>query len=179
MLNLADTVKEFSGNVVCLGVTENHILKNLGKNKNAVVFTIDRDPSKSLFFRHRKTKVKEKGKKINIRKLRKTFKRKSVDYIVCNFNEISDSFKYFIYDSVVINRGTLYLYGDSKYVDAKQLSKRFKRFHAKAESFTSGDYFLIVVDNRTSRGNWIKYRWYLVVDTFHNLGDMISAALIS
>lgn len=181
MEKLSNIVKEFTGNVLCLGVKDDGILRNLGRNSNVDVYTIERKLSKNIFSKRKKAKVikDEKGKKINIKKLRKTFKKKSVDYIVCDINEIYDYFKYFIYDSVIINKKKLYLYGESKYIDPNVLAKRFKRYHADAEVFISDDEFMIVVDNQESKGNWFKAKWYIVIDTFHNIGDMISAALIS
>jgi len=179
--NLISIVKQFTGNVVCLGVQDGRILRNLEQNKQVNVYTIERSRGKSIFSRKKKAHVKEsKSKKVNMKKLRKTFKKKSVDYIVCDINEIYDYFKYFIYDSVVINKKKLYLYGESKYIDPKVLSKRFKRYHAKVTIIeSSSTQFLLVVDNAESRGNWFQSKWYIVIDTFHNIGDMISAALIS
>ncbi len=181
MEKLSNIVKEFTGNVLCLGVKENSILKNLSNNDNISVYTIERKLSKRIFSKRKKAKVvkDEKGKKINIKKLRKTFKKKSIDYIVCDINEIYDYFKYFIYDSVVINKKKLYLYGDSKYIDPNVLAKRFERYYAKTEVFISDNQFIIIVDNETSKGSWMKSKCYIIVDTFHNMGDMISAALIS
>ncbi len=181
MEKLADIVKTFTGNVLCLGVHEDSVLKNLGYNTKASVYTIERNFKKGIFSRGKKAKVAqdEKGKKINMKKLRKTFKKKSVDYIVCDISEIYDYFKYFIYDSVVINKKKLYLYGNSKYIDPQELAKRFKRYHANAVVSSVDNEFIIAVDNEFSRGNWFKAKWYVIIDTFHNMGDMISAALIS
>lgn len=181
MKKISNVVKTFTGNVLCLGVQDEGILKNLGSNSKVNVYTIERNYTRSIFFRKKRSKVAKdkKGKKINMKKLRKTFKKKSIDYIVCDISEIYDYFKYFIYDSVVINKKKLYLYGDSKYIDPKVLGKRFERYHAKVEVSTSSTEFLLIIDNEFSRGNWLKAKWYIIVDTFHNLGDMISAALIS
>lgn len=181
MKKLADIVKSMTGDVVCLGVKDTSIIHALEKNKKTDVFLIERELKKSIFSRKKKAKIKgqTKAKKVNMKKLRKTFKKKSVDYIICDFNEIFDYFKYFIYDSTVINKGKLYLYGYSKYIDANRIGERFKRFHSEVTVTVSGENFLIIVDNKNSKGNWLKAKWYIIIDTFHNIGDMISAALIS
>lgn len=178
MEKLTDIVKKFSGNVVCIGVTDGAIVKRLNANKAVSVYMIERDLKKSIFSRRKKAKVNG-GKKVNMKKLRKTFKKKSVDYIICNLNEVYDYFKYFIYDSVYINKKKLYIYGDSKYIDPNRLAKRFTRYRAKVEVTSSGNSFLIVVDNSSSHGNWLQSKWYILIDSFHNLGDMISVALTS
>ena len=59
------------------------------------------------------------------------------------------------------------------------LIKRYKRYNTKAFLEVNGDSFTIVIDASNSKTNWFKNKFYLVVDTFHNIGDMISVALIS
>lgn len=181
MEKLSSIVKEFTGNVLCIGVQDSAVLKTLERNSKASVYMIDRTIKKGIFSKRKRAKMAkdQKGKKINMKKLRKTFKKKSVDYIVCDINEIYDYFKYFLYDSVVINKKKLYLYGNSKYIDPHVLAKRFERYHASTTVTTSDDTFMLVVEQENSKGNWLKAKFYIIIDTFHNLGDMISAALIS
>ncbi len=179
MQNIKELAKNFKGNVLCIGVSDLSFLNQLSHMKSISVFTIQRNPSRSIFSRKRKKGLREDGRKVNMKKLRKAFKKKSIDYLVCDISEIYDYFKYFLYDSVVINRGKTYLYGESKYIDPNVLARRFHRYHAKTKVETEGDSFLIIVDNKDSRGSWLLSRWYVIVDSFHNLGDMISAALIS
>ena len=90
-----------------------------------------------------------------------------------------DYFKYFISDSVAIGRGKVYIYGESRFIDPKNLINRYKRYGTKAFLEVDGDSFLIVIDVEKAKSNWFKNKIYLVVDTFHNIGDMISVALIS
>lgn len=178
MQKLAEIVKTFKGEVLCIGVEDTSILKALSHNNQVNVFTLDRKISTGLFFKKKKVKTKS-GKKVNMTKMRKSFKKKSIDYMVCDINSIYDYFKYFIYDSVVINKKKLYLYGYSKYLDPNTLAKRFERYHAKVEVSSQGNQFLLIIDNENSKGNWLKAKWYVLVDSFHNLGDLISTALTS
>ncbi len=178
MERLKEDLKNFSGNVLCVGLKDKKMLNILMKNNTINLYSIDRNPAKGLFSRSKKAKMNG-SQKINMKKMRKKFKKKSVDYIVCNINEIYDYFKYFLYDSVYINRKKLYLYGESKYIDPNVLAKRFQRYHAKTFVETMGQEFLIIVDNEKSRCSFLKAKWYVIVDSFHNMGDMISQALIS
>jgi hypothetical protein len=177
MIKIINDIKDFSGNVLCVGVLDDNILMALKKIKDANVFTVDRVHSRS-FFRKKKAKTKD-GKKVNIKKLRKTFKKKSIDHLICDFNEISEFFKYFIGDSVIISRGIVYIYGVPANKDYEELASRFKRYGATVKIEKEEDKILIVVDNKKSKTNWFKNKFYIVVDTFHNIGDLISAALIS
>lgn len=176
-MKLLDDAKKFTGNVVCVGVTNDDLLMTLSKNKKASVYTID-FTKRHGFFSRKKTKTAD-GKKVNIKKLRKTFKDKSVDNLIFDFNEMYDYFKYFISDSVTIGRGKVYIYGESRFIDPKNLIKRYKRYCTEAFLEVDGDSFLIVIDVENAKTNWLKNKFYLVVDTFHNIGDMISVALIS
>lgn len=176
-MKLLDDAKKFTGNVVCVGVTNNDLLNVLAKNKKASVYTIDF--TKRHGFLSRKKTKKVDGKKVNIKKLKKTFKEKSIDNLVFDFNEMYDYFKYFISDSITIGCGKVYIYGESRFIDPKTLIKRYKRYCTEAFLEVDGDSFLIVIDVENAKTNWFKDKFYLVVDTFHNIGDMISVALIS
>lgn len=178
MKKIIEDTKNFFGNVLCIGITDENILAPLRKKNNLNVFTIDYLPNKGIFSRRKKIKTKD-GKKVNIKKLRKTFKTKSIDFMICNLNEIYSYFKYFIGDSVIVNRGILYIYGTSSYIDPKVLASRYKRYGAVVEIEIDNDNFLLIVNNKHSKTNWFKNRFLIFIDTFHNIGDMISTALIS
>lgn len=178
MKKIVDETKNFFGNVLCIGIKDEKILTPLRKKEDLNVFTVDRNPKKGIFSRRKKAKTKD-GKIVNIKKLRKTFKKKSIDFMICDINEIYDYFKYFIGDSVIINRGKLYIYGTSAYIDPNVLAKRYKRYKASVEIIVDNDNFLLVINNKHSKTNWFKNRVLVFIDTFHNIGDMISTALIS
>lgn len=176
MKQIIDAAKKLDGKVVCVGVKDREILSALSRNSNADIFTIDRIIYKSLFFKNKKAYLPD-GKKINMKNIKKVFKKKSVDYVICDLNEIYEYFKYFLSNSVIINKKTLYIYGTSRFIDPKVLASRYHRYGATTETIIDGDEFIIIVDNSTSKTNWFKDKWYLMVDTFHNMGDMISTSL--
>lgn len=177
-MKLLEDAKSFVGNVVCIGVKNKDVLMALNKNKKASIFTIDLTEKRKLFSSRKKAN-KIDGKKVNIKKLRKTFNKKSIDNLVYDLNEMYEYFKYFIGDSIIITKGKIYIYGTSKFIDPKILINRYKRYNTKAFLEINGDSFTIIIDATKSKTNWLKNKFYLVVDTLHNIGDMISAALIS
>lgn len=178
MKTIINATADFTGNILCLGVTDDKLLNSFNKLQGANIFMIDKAPKRKLFFKRSKVKTKE-GKKINIKKLRKTFKNKSIDYIICDFNEMFDYFKYIIGDSVIINRKILYIYGESKHIEPNILADRYKRYGASVKVEIEYDKFIIIINNEKSKTNWFKNRFYVVVDTLHNIGDLISVALTS
>lgn len=177
-MKLLDDAQNFVGNVVCIGVKKEALLHALSKNKKASIFTIDSNAKSKLFSSKKKGKTND-GRKVNMKKLRKTFNKKSVDNLVYDLNEMYDYFKYFIGDSIIITRGKIYIYGTSRYIDPRALIKRYKRYNTTAFLEIDGDSFTIVINAEKSKTSWIKNKFYLIVDTFHNIGDMISVALIS
>jgi len=177
-MKLLEDAKKFIGNVVCVGVKNPNLLSTLNKNNKISVYTIDFAGKRKLFSSKKKSKISD-GKKINIKKLRKTFKKKSIDNLVYDLNEMYEYFKYFIGDSILITRGKIYIYGTSSYIDPKVLIKRYKRYNTTSFLEIDGDSFTIVIDAENSKTNWLKNKFYLIVDTLHNIGDMISVALIS
>lgn len=177
-MKLIEEAKKFVGNVVCVGVKNNDLLAALNQNKKASIYTVDPCGKRKLFSSRKKTKTND-GKKINIKKLRKTFKNKSIDHLVYDLNEMYEYFKYFIGDSILITRGKIYIYGNSHFIDPKTLMKRYKRYNTTVYLEIDGDNFTIAIDATESKTNWLKNRIYLIIDTFHNIGDMISVVLIS
>lgn len=177
-MRLIEDAKNFVGNVVCIGVKNEELLLALNKNKKASIFAVE-SCGKRTIFSSRKKAVTKNGKKVNIKKLRKTFKNKSIDNLIYDINEMYEYFKYFIGDSIQITKGKIYLYGTSKFIDPKVLINRYKRYNTTAFLEVNGDNFVIVIDAENSKTNWFKNKFYLIIDTFHNIGDMISIALIS
>ena len=177
-MKLLDDIKSFCGNVVLIGVQNKNILAECNKNKDAAIFTINPVKRGNILTSRKKGKT-DKGMKVNIKKLHKTFKKKSIDTLVYDMDEMYQYFKYFIGESIIISKGNIYIYGTSRYIDPKVLVNRYKRYNTKAFLELDGDNFTIVIDAKNGKTNWFKNRFYLVVDTLHNIGDMISVALIS
>lgn len=112
----------------------------------------------------------------NVKKLRKSFKKKSIDNIVCNYEYIKRFTKQFVRDSVYLNRGKIYIYGDKE--DISDLVNKYKRYTDKIEEFEDGDKFLLIADNSNAKNNKIKDMGYYIVDTMSNLANIIADILI-
>ena len=66
------------------------------------------------------------GKNINIKKLYKYFKKKSIDYIICDYEQITKYYKYVFRDSIYLNNGKIYFYLN-KNIDMDYILK-YKRY---------------------------------------------------
>lgn len=132
-------------------------------------------------------KVKEKGylarvfefggkETANVKKLRKSFKKKRIDNIVCNYEYIKKFTKQFVRDSVYLNRGSIYIYG--KKDDITDLAKKYKRYTNKIETLEDDDEFLFIADNSNAKNNKIKDFGYYIIDTGSNAANIIADILI-
>ncbi len=174
---LLDIFKKIEGNVICVGI-DYKLLDGFKNNNHVNVYTIDQ-AKPGISVSKRKKRTTSSGKTINIKKLYKYFKRKSIDYIVCDSKEINDYLKYFIRDSIYLNNKKIYLYGNKDDIDIELLNKRYKRYKSILEVKEYKDSILLVIDTSKSRSNWFMNKIYFILDTLYNLVDFISNVLVS
>lgn len=171
-MKIYDVSKIVSGNVLGIGVDEK-ISEILEQNDRVLNCNLLNSFSNT---NNTKDGKKEKLKKIRIKKLRKVFKKKKVDYIICNINEIKKYMKTFVKDSIYINKEILYIYNlkDEEY--KKELIKKYKRYNTKIEEL---DDETLKIDNSNAKTNIIKDSFYLIVDTLTSLFNIISDLLLN
>jgi len=173
---LKNYIDKMSGNVLAVGVYNQELLNRLNKNSDSL-YSINRTKNNSLI---KKSKVILDGsKKINIKKLYKYFKKKSIDYIICNYDEIEEYSKFFVRDSIYLNNNTLYLYTDNIDVDIDYLIKKYRRYDVNIKVNQTKNYTIIIIDNKNSKNKKIREKFYYISDTCHNIGDFITNILIS
>lgn len=173
---LLDIIKKIEGNIIGVGL-DSMLLDGFDKNNRVNVYTIDRAKPKIGFGKSKK-RTTSSGRTINIKKLYKYFKNKSIDYIIGDIEEVNDYLKYFIRDSIYLNRKTLYLYGN-KEIDIELLKKRYNRYKVNIEVKEFKDSYLLIIDTSNSKTNFIKNKLYFIADTLYNLVEFISNVLTS
>ena len=174
---IEELIKKAEGNVlsVCLDEKFN---KAFEINKKINVYMIESNVSKIGFLKKKNKRKTNKGKNINIKKLKKYINKKSVDYLFCNMNEMIPYYKYFIKDSIYLNNNKLYIYGD-KNIDKDLLITNYKRYNLNIEYTEYKSGFIIIVDNTNSKNNAIKDMLYFIKDTFYNIAEAIGNLLVS
>lgn len=175
--SLLEIIKKLKGNIIGIGL-DDKLLSGFTGNNLVNVYTIEKDKNISTLGKSKKRKTNS-GKTINIKKLYKYFKKDSVDYIICNVEEVNDYLKYFIKDSVYLNNKKIYLYGTKEIVDCDLLKKRYRRYKSNVEIKEFKDNILLIIDNSNSKSNWVLNKIYFIKDTFYNLAEFISDILIS
>lgn len=170
-------IKNIEGNVITIGIKNSKIMDKLLKNNKINLFDINKDDN-IVFFKSKKRKLNN-SKIINIKKLNKYFNKKSIDYIICDIEEIKDYLKFFVKNSIYLNDKKLIMYGNNEDVDLDNLIKRYKRYNVNIETITLSDNFILIIDNSKSKNKRILEKIYYIKDTLYNLVEMISNILVS
>ena len=130
----------------------------------------------------KRTKKEVKGGKrdkvISIKKIRKIFKKKRIDYIICNIEDVNKFFRSFIKDSIYINKNKLYIYGDKDNIDIELLEYRYKRYTSKIDITEYDKEVLLEIDNCNSHNNYLKDIVYNICDLFYDFVSAIGDILI-
>ena len=172
-MKIYDISKCLSGNVLGIGVDEK-ISEILEKNNRILNCNLLNSNVKE------KTQgKKERQKKISVKKIRKIFKKKKVDFIICNIEEMKKYLKTFIKDSVYINKEILYIYNIKDNELKEELIKKYKRYNTIIEEIKDKDNTILKIDNKNSKTNKIKDIKYMIIDTFVSLFNLISDLLLN
>ena len=174
---IEELIKKSEGNVLSICLDEK-FNKTFELNKKINLYSIESNPSNLVFSRNKNKRKTNKGKSINIKKLRKYINKKSVDYLFCNMNEMYSYYKYFIKDSIYLNNNKLYIYANEN-IDKELLIKNYSRYKVKIECVDYKNGFILIVDNTESKNNFIKDFIYFIKDTFYNIAEAIGNLLIS
>lgn len=163
--DLNKIIKTLDGFVLCIGISD-EIADLIDKNENILncdILTNDlkKEKNKKTFF----------NKTININKIRKKYKKKKVDYIICNYDVIKPYIRKFVRNSVYINKNKLYFIGE---VDNNLVKNRYKRYDTIIKEYKN----IIEIDNSKSKSNFIKEIVYSFIDITSSLIEIIGDVLM-
>lgn len=162
---LEKIIKNLKGNLIGIGIKEEKLIKLIEKNDN--IFECNLLDCIDI-----NNEEKGKNKKIKIKKLRKKFKKRKTNYIICNYKRINEIKEKFIYDSIYICNKEIYLYSE-EYIES--IERRYNRF-CKTEIIKNSDGFIykISINKKMNKFNEIYYK---LIDNIISLIDFISNLL--
>ena len=169
-MKIYDIARLVSGNVLGIGVDEK-ISQILEQNERVLNCNLLNSEVKTT-----QQGKKERQKKISVKKIRKIFKKKNVDYIICNIEEMKKHLKTFIRDSIYINKDMLYIYNIKDEELKEELIKKYKRYNTKIEEI---DDSTLKIDNSNAKTSIIKDSFYIIIDTLISIFNMISDLLLN
>lgn len=175
MRKLIYEIKDLKGYVLGVGILKNKILTELNKNDYVEVNILTNNNISIPASSKLKPDSSKKGKKIVIKKLKKYFKKKKPDYIICNIDDVKSYLKYFVKDSLYITKQRIYIYSDSKDVDLKDIEKKYLRYTKSVEIINDA----ILIDTTNYNPNIFKNACYYFVDTLVAIYDFIANVIAS
>ena len=72
----------------------------------------------------------------------------------------------------------LYIYGSIKDNDLEELVKKYKRYSKDVKAEIKDEEFIIYIDNKKTKTNFFKDKFYYIVDTISNIRNLIADILM-
>lgn len=160
-------LKKIKGSVLGIGLSEKE-QEILEKNKNVTeCYLLDSNKKGS-------SKGKGKVKTINIKKIKRIFRKKSFDYIIADFEQLKPYLRSFIKNSIYLNKGKIYYYNINDF-ELEELENRYVRYNSKVEIKKD----LFIIDNTNSKTNIFKNIFYYFCDLVYDVIDLIGRMLVN
>jgi len=165
-------IDTFSGSVLAFCIN-NSLQEKINNNENILTCNfLDQGGSGSI-------KKGKRMKKIGINQMRKKFHKKKTDFVIYNIDQMYPYTKIWIKDSIYLSKNDVYLYTENMDTDIEFYEKRYKRYHTPMEKIECKDGWVLRIKVGSIRSNRFKDRYYRIVDTLIEIGDMIGDILAS
>lgn len=165
---LESNIKKMEGNLLAIGIEDNNLLQTINKNDKILNCDI-------LSNNLTKGKNGKSGKKFYLSKLRKKFKKKRIDNLICDYDTLEEYLKTFIKDSIYITRGTIYFCTNNPEI----IKKKYRRYLVGINEVKCTDKYVIIIDASKAKNNKIKEFIYQVIDSIVLIIDAITDLLLS
>ena len=99
---LQKQINNMEGSLLGIGITSDKLKKAIEKNDKITLCNLLEENTKKT--KKKKFSVLNKPRTVNIKKIKKVFRKKRVDNIICNSKTIIPFQKTFVRDSVYINK---------------------------------------------------------------------------
>lgn len=161
-------LKNVKGSVLAIGLNSKQadILNNNNQVLECFLLNANNDYDES--------NIKGKNKVINIKKIRKVFKRKKFDYIICNFEEVRPYLRSFIKNSIYLNNKSIYFY-NIKNFEIEELERRYVRYNSQ---FTYKK-DIAIIDNINAKTSLFKNIYFYLTDFIYDSIDYIGNLFVN
>lgn len=160
-------LKKLQGAILVVGLDSNEFMKVIDENKEIVYCDF------LNLISDNKKEEGSSGQVLNIRKLRKKYKKNKFDYILVEINDVKDYLKYFVKDSIYLCKKKIYIFNN----DCEKLESMYQRYDVDIETkIVKNDRYLIIDVSRASN-KLICDIGYFLYDTLVYLVDKLSEVL--
>ena len=172
---LLQIINNLEGSLLGIGFEDDLLLDAIENNNNiySCYLLTKKNPSSKKF---NMTK-KGRNKKINIKKIKKQFKKKSLDTIICNYETIKPFYRSFIPNSIYLNKGTLYIYGNKE--DLQKIKPKYQRYTSLIKIDKTEDGYIMKINNQNTQNHFFKDNLFKLKDFGSDTIDIITDLLIN
>lgn len=171
MEELKKIIKSLKGSLIGIGINDEELIKVIEKNKNINTCYLLESNVKN----NGKFSFKGRSKKVKIKKLKKYFTKKGTDTIICNYECIKKYTRSFIPNSIYMNKGKLYIYGNMNAEEIENIKKKYSRYTNDIEIRNN----IIIINNISTKNNFIKDKVYSILDILETAIDAVTNILIN
>lgn len=165
---LISKIKEMDGSLLGFGIKDDGVLEAIEKNNKITICNLLDENSKGKG-------SGKKNKKVRINNIRKVFKKKKTNHLICNYELLKKDLKTFISDSIYITKDNICFYTKEK----DELIKKYSRYNTEIEEIKCSDGYVLMINVKKAKNNKIKELYYQIIDFFIKVGDLITEMLLS
>ena len=172
---LLKIIKGMKGRLLGIGMDSERLKEGILKNSQIVSCTLlelNQKKTGKVFLKEKT----EKLEKISIKKIQKHFKKKQIEYMICNIEDIKGFLKTFLRDSIDITNQKIYFYGR---MDTEEIIRRYKRYGVSIEEKKYQDGSLLIVDVFDITTHFWRNKGYYFLDSFSDLRNWIADILMN
>lgn len=170
---IIETVKKIEGNLILIGIYDQLIFKTVDENDKITDCMIINNKK---FSYGELNNGRGRVKHYNIKRLRKTFKKKTVNNIVANYDELKNKLHHFIKNSIYISKGNIYIYCN-KEEDIDELVRRYNRYETTINIEEKEECKIVIIDASKAKNKKIKDIGYTISDIVFIATDFIGDLL--
>lgn len=173
---LKNILENSCGNILGIGLNDKELLDIIDNNKKIIKCDILNNNSIGIGKDNSKG---PKSKTINIKNIKRVFKKKKTDLVICDYKHINKYLKTFVKDSVYITKGNIVMYGKFTNLELEKLISLYNRYEIKNIIINEKNNYVIKFEINNVKTNKLKDFGYLIIDCLSELYDIVTDLLVS
>ena len=164
---LKEIIKVMNGKLLLIGNYSNKLKEIIDNNEN--ILFCDKLTSNVV-----DGKGKGKTKRLNIKKIKKHYKKNKINNTIVNFEEVKEYKNTFVKDSTYITKGNIIVIDKNS---DETIFNMYKRYTKDIKIINCLDGKIFVINSSKAKNNKIKDMYYfihdLIIDIFDTIGNLL------
>ncbi len=164
---LKEIIKVMNGKLLLIGNYSNKLKEIIDNNEN--ILFCDELTSNVV-----DGKGKGKTKRLNIKKIKKHYKKNKINNTIVNFEEVKEYKNTFVKDSTYITKGNIIVIDKNS---DETIFNMYKRYTKDIKIINCLDGKIFVINSSKAKNNKIKDMYYfihdLIIDIFDTIGNLL------